>query len=97
MLDNLGADERVKEEIDSLFEAERYIHSRSRETFDAVAGLWFLGGTFESVLARISCNYIVSSFLLNSIALIYQRIRSDYDLPEFDGGLSPTTKPCRGS
>lgn len=75
------------EEINSLFKAaekERYVHSRSIETFDAVAGLWFLGNDFESVLTHISHNYIVSSFLLNSLALIYQRIRSDYNMPEFN-------------
>ena len=86
----LDDNERIEEEINSLFEAARreiYVHSRSEETFDAIAGLWFLGDTFRSVLARISCNYIVSSFLLNSLALIYQRIRSDYDLPEFDAGV----------
>jgi len=87
MLDDLGNDGRIEEEIDSLFEAakrEKYVHSRSEETFDAIAGLWFLGDAFQSILARISCNYIVSSFLLNSLALIYQRIRLDYNLPGFD-------------
>jgi|GEM_PF-5488587 len=83
----LDDNEGIEEEINSLFEAarrERYVHSRSEETFDAIAGLWFLGDAFRSVLARISCNYIVSSFLLRSLALIYKRISSNYDLPEFD-------------
>ena len=78
---------KIEEEIDSLFETaerEKYVHSRSKETFDAIAGLWLLGDAFQSTLARISCDYIVSSFLLNSLALIYRRIRLDYDLPEFD-------------
>ena len=46
MPDKLSEDERIKAEIDSLFEAaekERYVHSRSKETFDSIAGLWFLG------------------------------------------------------
>jgi hypothetical protein len=87
MPDKLSEDERIKAEIDSLFEAaekERYVHSRSKETFDSIAGLWFLGDTFKSTLAYISSSYIVSSFLLNSLGLAYKSIRSDYGLPEFD-------------
>ncbi len=86
MSDDLNEYRQLKEEINSLFEAaekERYVHSRSKETFDSIAGLWFLGDAFQSALARISNSYIVSSFLLNSLGLIYERMRFDYGLPEF--------------
>jgi hypothetical protein len=64
-------------------EKEKHVHSRSKEIFDAVAGLWFLGNDFETALACIGHKYIISSFLLKSLELIYDRIRADYDLPEF--------------
>lgn len=73
-------------DIDILFETaekEKHVHSRSGEVFDAIAGLWLLGDELEAVLARIGRNYIVSSFLLNSLGFIYKRISADHDLPEF--------------
>lgn len=82
--------ESLEREIELLFEAaerEKYVHSRSGETFDAIAGLWFLGEAFESTLAEIAHSYIVSSFLLESLELIYQRISSDYRLPDFSADV----------
>lgn len=77
----------LDEEINALFQdaaKEKHIHSRSKETFDDVAGLWFLGKRVVSTLAEISSQYVVASFLLKAIGLIYQRVRNDYNLPEFD-------------
>ena len=82
--------ENLEREIELLFEAaerEKYVHSRSGETFDAIAGLWFLGEAFESTLAEIARSYIVSSFLLRALELIYQQIRSDYRLPDFSADV----------
>lgn len=80
-------DETIDKQIDLLFEAvekEKYVHSRSKDTFDALAGLWFLDDTFQRSLARIASGYIVSSFLLKSLGAIYERIRMDYDLPKLN-------------
>ncbi len=76
----------LEREIDRLFEKadkEQFVHSRSERTFDALAGLWRLGPKFEQALAHLSGNYIVSSFLLDALALVYERARTDYNIPEF--------------
>ncbi len=78
--------DELEKEIEKLFqtaEKERYIHSRSKETFDNISGLWFLGNEFEKTLSQITKSYIVSSFLLKTLGCIYQRIRSEYSLSDF--------------
>ena len=78
-------DDEIEKQINLLFEAaerEKYLHSRARETFDSIAGLWFLDDDIQSKLASIACNYIVSSFLLTALWFIYEQLRVDYDLPK---------------
>jgi len=79
-------DKAIEEAVDRLFERakkEKHIHSRSGETFDAIAGLWFLGDDVESVLSQITRSHIISSFLLKCLGIIYQRICKEYDIPDF--------------
>jgi len=86
----LDAFKEIEDEINLLFneaEKEKHVHSRSKETFDNIAGLWLLDSNFDSVLAHISSNYIVSSFLLKSLELIYGCLQDDYDLPNFSADL----------
>lgn len=78
-------DDEIEKQINLLFETaerEKYLHSRAKETFDSIAGLWFLDNDIQSKLASIACNYIVSSFLLTALRFIYEQLRVDYDLPK---------------
>lgn len=68
-------DKDLEKEIDELFEKaekEQYVHSRSPETFDNIAGLWFADPYAHEVLRRLACQYITSSCLLKLLELFYK-------------------------
>ena len=79
-------DQELDKLIDDVFEEaarERHVHSHSKETFDNVAGLWYLSPKSAEVIAKVAKTYIVSSFLLEKLGLEYGEIREMYNLPEF--------------
>lgn len=69
-------DKDLEKEIDELFkkaEKEQYVHSRSSEVFDDIAGLWFADQRITDALIEISRQYIISSCLLRLLGMMYKQ------------------------
>jgi len=73
--------DRAVDEIFELAERERYVYSDSDKSFDAIAGLWFLGDEFEKTLAEIVKYRIISTFLLDALGYFYKTLVDEYDIP----------------
>ena len=77
---NIKFDPDIQSIIDDLLEQakkERHIHSRSVEVLKDIASLWDLDEIAQYRLAKIASSYIISSFLLKSLARINKRFDKD--------------------